>query len=64
VKRSELERHLRKHGCEVIRDQGKHTFFQNASNGRKAAVPRHEEINTLTAWEICKDLGVPKPPGR
>ena len=58
MKRRELIRYLEKNGATVIR-QGKHTIYQRSSN--TAAVPRHAEIATLTAYSICDDLGIPRP---
>lgn len=48
MKRSKLVRELRRAGCELHRHGKKHDLFINPSNGRKAPVPRHNEIkNTL-----------------
>ena len=64
MKRRDLERHLRQHGCAVIREGGNHTVYTNESNGRIAAVPRHAEIKTPTVREICKALDIPAPAAR
>ncbi len=52
---------MREHECEIERDAGPHTIWVNAANGRKAAVPRHTEIDTFTMRKICADLGIPRP---
>lgn len=57
IKRRDLERHLRSHGCRKLRDGGKHTVWQGP-NG-KATVPRHRELPRLTARSVCRRLGVP-----
>ena len=64
MKRSELVRHLEKHKCVFLEEGGEHTFYRNTATGRKASIPRHHEVNTFTARKICKDLGVPRPPGK
>jgi mRNA interferase HicA len=63
VKREQLERHLRDHGCEVIREGGRHTIWSNAALDRRAPVPRHREIPVGTARAICRQLAIPPPPG-
>jgi mRNA interferase HicA len=60
MKKIDLERHLRKNGCRVDRDKGKHTVWINPGNKQKAAVPRHREIPNPTARDICRQLGIPE----
>jgi mRNA interferase HicA len=60
VKRGDLERHLPQHGCELLREGGKHSFWVNPATGHRASVPRHSEIKNTTANGICRQLGVPK----
>ena len=64
MKRRDLERHLRQHGCVVLREGGNHTVFVNETTGRVAAVPRHAEIKMPTVREICKALDIPVPDAR
>jgi len=64
MKRRDLERHLRQHGCSVLREGGNHTVFVNDATGRVTAVPRHAGIKTPTVREICKALDIPPPAGR
>ncbi|HEY0159427.1 MAG TPA: type II toxin-antitoxin system HicA family toxin [Thermoanaerobaculia bacterium] len=64
MKRRDLERHLRHHGCGVLREGSRHTVYVNEAAGRVAAVPRHAEIKTPTVREICKALEIPLPEGR
>jgi predicted RNA binding protein YcfA (HicA-like mRNA interferase family) len=61
MKRQDLSTHLRRHGCEILREGGRHTVYINPINGQKAAVPRHKEIKSTTAREIAKALGISLP---
>jgi mRNA interferase HicA len=61
VKRHDLIAHLRRHGCVLIREGGKHSWWGNPANGRRTAVPRHSEIREKMARKICRDLGIPPP---
>ncbi|MCY4553262.1 MAG: type II toxin-antitoxin system HicA family toxin [Candidatus Poribacteria bacterium] len=60
MKRRQLIKHLRENGCEFIREGGKHSWWGNPERGTRAAVPRHNEINNITAQKICKELGIPR----
>lgn len=64
MKRRDLEIHLRQHGCSVLREGGGHTIYVNESGTLVAAVPRHAEIKTPTARQICKALDIPPPKAR
>jgi mRNA interferase HicA len=59
MKRVDLLKHLREHGCEQIREGGNHSWWANASLNRRSSVPRHTEIREALARKICRDLGVP-----
>jgi len=61
VKRSELVRHLNAHGCQLLREGGRHSIFWNPVNRMTSAVPRHAEIVSPVVNRICKDLGIPRP---
>jgi len=61
VKRRNLLRHLKNHGCELIREGGKHSWWGNPANGRRSAVPRHTEVSDHLARKICRDLGIADP---
>jgi mRNA interferase HicA len=63
MKREELLRHLRKHGCVMLREGGRHSWWHNPARNRRSAVPRHREIHDLLARKICNDLGVPPSKG-
>ena len=66
MKRRELERHLRSHGAELIREGGRHSVWMigGPDSERIAAVPRHNEIRPGTVLAICRDLEIPVPAGR
>ena len=59
MKRRELLKHLRDHGCAFEREGGRHSWWINPSQNRRSAIPRHNEIVDDLARKICKDLGVP-----
>ena len=56
-------RHLQAHGCELLREGGRHSVFVNRGKGKSSTVPRHNEINEHLASKICRDLEIPEPPG-
>jgi predicted RNA binding protein YcfA (HicA-like mRNA interferase family) len=62
VNRTELERHLRDHGCLLHHHGGNHDIWLNPANMRKAPVPRHREIKKGTVRGICRTLDIPRPP--
>ena len=66
MKRRELERHLRAHGAELLREGARHSVWAigGPQSERISALPRHNEIKTGTARAICKELGIPGPRGR
>ncbi|MBI4676961.1 MAG: type II toxin-antitoxin system HicA family toxin [Elusimicrobia bacterium] len=61
MKRRELLRHLRSHGCGIVREGGRHSIVLNPATGRTSAVPRHAEVDDFLARKICRDLVVPEP---
>jgi predicted RNA binding protein YcfA (HicA-like mRNA interferase family) len=64
VKREDLLRHLRLHGCYLKREGGSHSLWINPANGSMQAVPRHNEIAGMLTKGICKRLGLPDPAKR
>jgi mRNA interferase HicA len=64
LKKRELERHLKEHGCALLREGANHEMWENVATGQRTTVPRHGEIKTPTARGICRQLGVPLPLGR
>lgn len=63
MKRRDLERHLRAHGCAVDREGGGHSWWAPAAGKPRTAVPRHREVSYRLAKKICRDLGIPPPTG-
>ncbi len=61
MKRRQLLRHLKKHGCELYREGSNHSLYYNPDARRTSAVPRHTEIADNMARKICKDLGILPP---
>ncbi|MDI7266521.1 MAG: type II toxin-antitoxin system HicA family toxin [Myxococcota bacterium] len=60
MKREELLRHLRRHGCKLLREGGRHSWWHNPGRNKRSAVPRHNEVDDDLARKICRDLGVTK----
>ena len=58
IKRRDLERHLRAHGCVLNRRGAEHDVWHGVGK-RRSTVPRHREIPITTARAICRQLGVP-----
>jgi len=58
MKRKELLRYLRRHGCELLREGSNHSWWHNPAQNKRSAIPRHTEIKDILAKKICKDLGV------
>jgi mRNA interferase HicA len=63
MKRRELERHLRDHGCFLHHYGGKHDIWVNAVSLSQVPVPRHAELKKGTVRAICRVLRVPVPAG-
>ncbi|NJM66765.1 MAG: type II toxin-antitoxin system HicA family toxin [Acaryochloris sp. RU_4_1] len=61
MKRIDLIRHLESHGCEFLREGGKHTIYVNRIVQKSSSIPRHREINDFLVRKICRDLQVPEP---
>jgi len=61
MKRIDLLKHLRRHGCRFVREGGGHSIWENPANRRRTAIKRHREIPDVTAARTCKQLGVPPP---
>ncbi len=60
MKREEFLRHLRKYGCKLLREGGRHSWWYHLQSDKRSAVPRHNEIDDHLAKKICKDLGIPR----
>ena len=60
MKRRELISHLKRNGCFLLREGGKHSIYVNNATRAVATVPRHNEIDENLARRICKDIGIEK----
>jgi hypothetical protein len=60
VKRGDLLRHLRRHGCYLKREGASHSLWCNPATGAVEAIPRHTEISNVLARKICRNLSVPE----
>jgi len=58
VKRTELIRELKQHGCVLLRHGSRHDIYLNPLTGRKQPVPRHNEIAGPLSRHIKKNLGL------
>jgi mRNA interferase HicA len=58
MKRTELLRHLRRQGCELLREGSRHSWWHNPMQNKRSAVPRHREISDDLVRKICRDLGI------
>jgi mRNA interferase HicA len=63
MKRRDLLRHLRTHGCRLEREGANHSLWINPATDAVEAVPRHAEIGKYLARKICRQLEVPEPRG-
>ena len=61
MKRSALLRLLRRSGCVLKREGGRHSLWTNPSNGVVEAIPRHREIPDVLVKKVLKRLEVPAP---
>ena len=60
MKRGDLLRHLRRHGCYLKREGASHSLWCNPKTGAVEAVPRHTEVANNLAHKICRNLAVPE----
>jgi len=56
IKKRDLTSHLRKEGCQLVRQGAKHEVWEGPSG--RATVPRHRELPGTTARVICSQLGI------
>jgi hypothetical protein len=61
MKQIDLIRHLKRCGCEFLREGHNHTVYVNRAARKSSSVPRHNEVNDLLARKICVDLQIPRP---
>ena len=56
MKRSEFLRHLRSHGCELLREGSRHSWWHNPKLNKRSAVPRHSEVVDILGKKVCGAL--------
>jgi mRNA interferase HicA len=61
MKRRAFERWLINHGCSLLREGARHSWYINPVLNRRSSVPRHAEINDALIRKICSDLGIERP---
>ncbi|WP_407654596.1 type II toxin-antitoxin system HicA family toxin [Catalinimonas niigatensis] len=59
MKRNQLIKHLRQHGCVLLREGANHAIYQNPANGQQSAVGRHRELSDLLCKKVCQQLSIP-----
>ena len=60
MKRTDIISILEGKGCVFVRADGRHDIYRNVITGKADAIPRHREINELTARAIIRRLSTPK----
>ena len=61
VKRRDVIQHLMQHGCDLLREGGRHSVYVNRSVAKVSTVPRHREINDFLVRKICRNPEIPRP---
>jgi predicted RNA binding protein YcfA (HicA-like mRNA interferase family) len=61
MKRVKLLRRLGEEGCVLVRSRGGHDIYRNVITGATQPVPRHRDINEITARSILRHLSTPEP---
>jgi mRNA interferase HicA len=56
VKRVDLIKAIKGHGCILVRSKGKHDWYRNPVTGVAQPVPRHREIKEHLAKHIIQML--------
>ena len=57
MKRRRLLEHLRSHGCEQLREGGRHSWWHNPALNRRTAIPRHSEIDAISLARSARTWG-------
>ncbi|MBK6728800.1 MAG: addiction module toxin, HicA family [Xanthomonadales bacterium] len=61
MKRLDLLRHLTQHGCRMLREGARNSWWHQPASKARSAVPRHAEIDNHLVRKICRDLGIQSP---
>jgi len=59
MKRGEFLKHLRAHGCIMLREGANHTIYLNPANQKQSTIGRHQELSNLLCKKVCKQLEIP-----
>ena len=59
MKRSDLIRHLRRHGCHFANEGARHSKWLNPQTRAAEYIPRHTEIPNPLAQKIHRNLSIP-----
>ncbi|MEI6174711.1 MAG: type II toxin-antitoxin system HicA family toxin [Bacteroidota bacterium] len=59
MKRGEFLKHLRAHGCIMLREGANHTIYLNPVNQKQSTIGRHQELSNLLCKKVCKQLEIP-----
>lgn len=59
MKRGEFLKHLRVHGCIMLREGANHTIYLNPANQKQSTIGRHQELSNLLCKKVCKQLEIP-----
>ncbi|MGL6073197.1 MAG: type II toxin-antitoxin system HicA family toxin [Fimbriiglobus sp.] len=62
MKKTAFEKHLRKEGCQLVREGKKHEVWVGPT-GKTSSVPRHRELKNPTVCAICRQLEIRLPDG-
>lgn len=60
MKRSDLIARLEAAGCTLLRHGGKHDIYHNPRTGRSQPIPRHREINEVSAFNSAAPAATSK----
>jgi predicted RNA binding protein YcfA (HicA-like mRNA interferase family) len=61
MKRRDLLQYLNQQGCQLVREGGSHSIWENCSTHKRTAIPRHRKLPNFTVIKICKQLEIPEP---
>ena len=56
MKRRDLLRHIKTHGCVFVREGHDHKIYENPANGNRVPILRHREIPDVFARKMCRQL--------
>lgn len=60
MKRGDLIRHLRRHGCYLKREGRAHSLWCNPATGAVESIPRHSEVPNHLVRRILRNLSLPE----